>query len=175
MTRVATLRRRQQHIADFAESLARLLDVLEPGEGSFGGYPSWTPKRGYEQEAARRAAEVDRLSGSAALALTSIGVVIDWKPRGTMQTRPVNPAGAWRTILDQDPMFPPDMILGVCNQAIGALDAVAADAHEEGSLRGVSRRRQNDGGGHGLVLALIVAVAAGLLVAYLTYFFGWTG
>jgi hypothetical protein len=180
VTRPATLRRRQQQIAEFAAGLVRLLDVVAPDGGSFSGYPSWAPQQGYAQEAGRRAAEVDRFAGGAALALSSVGAIIEWKPRGTMQTRPINPASAWRTILDGDPMFPPDMILSVCNQAIGALDAVATEAEErEASLgrklaRVLPGSRGRKGDGHGILVAIVVTVAGGLIVTYLAFRLGWT-
>jgi hypothetical protein len=172
------LGRRQRDVAVFRDGLIRLLGVLNPSGGSFGGFPSWAPQPGREAEAATIAAEVDALSGRAAIAL-GYDFFIEWKPRGTMQTQPVNPASAWRTIFNHDPMFPPEMILAVCNQAIGALDGLAADAEENehsfsgklgrvtgfwGSIRGDRSRGQPSQYG-AVILGAVLAVPAALAAA----------
>jgi hypothetical protein len=171
------LRRRQQDIAAFAAALTRLLQVCESHE-SLGGFPSWTAQQGQEQEASRRAAELDRVAGRAAQAFGP-DFFIQWKPRGTWQTQPVNPAMGWRTIFDHDPNFGVDVIFAVCNQAIGALDARATEAEEhERSLAGkiervVGREPTGSGRVRGLVVGFIVALVAGLVAVYMAFRFGW--
>jgi hypothetical protein len=144
-------------------------------------------------EATRRAAVVDRLSGRAALALEPVGIGIDYKPPGAMpgQTQRVNPAAAWRTIIDGYPIFPPQMILACCDQAIGLLDACAfeAEAHErtfEGRLshalgfwhRVRAENGNADARGIGFVASVLgipSALTVALITAYLTHWFGWGG
>lgn len=65
---------------------------------------------------------------------------MNWKPRGTFQTQPVNPAVEWATILDWDPKFPVEAILSVCSQALGILD-MQAQAAEEREGRPFNRLR----------------------------------
>jgi len=144
---------------------------------------------------AERAAIVDRLSGRAALALESVGTGIDYKPPGVMpgHTQRVNPAAAWRTIIDRYPMFPPQMILACCDQALGLLDACAfeAEQHEStlegrlsrafgfwGRVRGDGRDIGKAPRGFGFVASIFgipSSVIALLITAYLTHWFGWGG
>jgi hypothetical protein len=186
MSNAKRYRRRHDDVQAFALALTRLLDVCQSGGGDPLGvfYPSWTPKPGREADAARLAAEVDRVAGRAAVALGH-EFFIDWKPRGTMQTQRVNPAAGWRTILDSDPSFPVDAIFAVCNQAVGVLDLLATEAEEhEKSLAGkiervigVHRkpRRESVNGGHlrSAFIASIVSIPSLLVVAYLVFRFGW--
>ena len=187
MSKAKTYRRRLDDVQAFAAAFSSLLDVCEAsvsdGWGMF--YPSWTPRPGREQDAARLAAEVDRASGRAAIGLGH-EFFIDWKPRGTFQTQRLNPAAGWRVILDHDPPFPADAIFAVCNQAIGVLEARTTEAEEhEHSLVGRleritgtarrNRRRQGVSGGHlrTALLASIVGIPSTLLVAYIVFRFGW--
>lgn len=185
MSDARTYRRRYDDVQAFLAALAHLLDACESsGNDAFGvSYPTWTPKPGREAEAARRAAEVDRAAGRAALALGR-EFFIEWKPRGTFQTQPVSPASGWRTILEYDPNFTVDVIFAVCNQALGVLEARAIEAEEhEQSLAGkverVTRARRSrqpkepDGHVRRALIASLVGIPSALLVAYLVYRFGW--
>jgi hypothetical protein len=175
-----TYRRRHDDIQAFAAALNRFLDVCEPSESNefLTIYPSWTPKPGRTADAAQLAAEVDRASGRAAVALGG-EFFIDWKPRGTFQTQRVNPAAMWRTILDSDPAFPVDAIFAVCNQALGVLDMRATEAEEHArSLAGKVERitgstRRSGEHVSGLVIAFVIALVAALVAAYLAFRFGW--
>lgn len=186
MSNAKRYRRRHDNVQAFSLALARFLDVCESREGDALGifYSSWTPQPGREAEAARLAAEVDRVAGRAAVALGH-EFFIDWKPRGTMQTQRVNPAAGWRTILDLDPSFPAEAIFAVCNQALGVLDMQATEAEEhEKSLAGkIERligirrkpRRESESGGQlrSTFIASIVSIPSLLAVAYLVFRFGW--
>ena len=176
--------RRHDDVQTFVAALSRFLDVCEQSDGYefLTIYPSWTPKPGRQAEATRLAAEVDRASGRAAVGLGG-EFFIDWKPRGTTQTKRVNPAATWRTILSDDPAFPADAIFAVCNQALGVLDMRATEAEErEASLAGKIERltgtprrhpRESNGQLRTAFLVSLVGVPAALLVAYLVYLFGW--
>jgi hypothetical protein len=172
-----TYRRRHDDVVAFVEALNRFLSVCEP-HAQFSANPTWAPRHGQGAEAARLAGEVDRVAGRAALALGT-DFFIEWKPRGTFQTQPVSPASGWRTILDYDPNFTVDVIFAVCNQAIGVLEAKAMEAEEhEHSLAGKVERvagRERSASGHlsGVVLGFVVALAAGLVAAYVAFRLGW--
>jgi hypothetical protein len=180
MKKSERFRQRQHDVAAFAAALQRLLEVCD-AEPSLAGYPTWHAKEGYENAAAQRAAEVDRLAGRAAIGLGH-EFFIEWKPRGTWQTQPVNPASGWRTIFDWDPNFDAGTIFAVCNQAIGALDAWASEAEEDeqsvgGKIRALRgdrpARPRRDHHVVGWVLGVTGAVIAGLVVAYLAHHFHW--
>ncbi|MDQ5820812.1 MAG: hypothetical protein M3540_05170 [Actinomycetota bacterium] len=148
MSSARKLRRRRADIDSFAAALRELLGLFEADEWSAGGYPSWKPRAdAAPAELARLAAKVDLLAGPAALAFQDSGVFVDWKPRGTMQTQRVNPAPAWRTIFDRDPMFGPDLILQLCAQASGLLETRALDAEED---EAANRADVSDGPGAAL-------------------------
>ena len=175
-------RKRCDDVIAFGRAFQGLLDVCEGGEETFVGVMPVRPRPGQDTEAARLAAQVDQLSGRAALAFGGQHF-IDWSPRGTMQTVRVNPAVQWRTILDFDPRFPPSAILAVCNQAVGVLEAQAEDAEEhEQSLAGKMERatrvtpglpRDHAGNLRTAFLASFVGIPAALIVAYLAYLLGW--
>jgi hypothetical protein len=174
-------RKRRHDVMSFASALQRFLAVCEGGEETLVGYMPVRPRPGQEAEAERLAAEVDRLSGRAALAFAGQHF-IEWKPRGTMQTVRVDPAVQWRTILDFDPRFPPSAILAVCNQAIGVLESQAEDAEEhEQSLAGRMERvtrtpgfpRAQTGHLRTAFLASLVGIPGALIVAYIAYLLGW--
>jgi hypothetical protein len=183
MANAKTYRRRHDDIEAFADALTRFLAVCDPSESSafLTIYPSWTPKPGREAEAARLAAEVDRASGRAAVALSG-EFFIDWTPRGSSHEKRVSPAAMWRTIIDSDPAFPADAIFAVCNQALGVLDMRATEAEErEHSLGGrieritrLGRHPQSHGHLGKEVIRWLVGLASALVVAYLVYRFGWS-
>ncbi len=121
MVRSQALRRHRADVEVFARALGSLCEVLEQ-EPTFNGDGTWYPRKGEETEAGERAREVDRLSGRAAYGFAAAGSFVEWKPRGTWNTQPVNPATTWRTIIDSDPMFPPGVIFACCDQATGILE-----------------------------------------------------
>lgn len=181
-----TLRRQLADVQAFALALRRLLSVMKQTEGSyiFGDPGRWVPTPGRETEYAKLRNEVDLAAGRATPAFASTGQVILWKPRGRPDGywQPVNPAAGWTTILSDDPMFDADTILANCDQAVGMLDAKAADAEEheqsfEGRIAHVTEfwsrvkptgRTQSAG----FVQGVAVTVVGGALLALLLHFFG---
>jgi len=180
------LRRHQADVGAFARSLASLCELLEQ-EPTFNGDGTWFPRTGEEARAAERAREVDRLSGRAAHGLHAAGSFVEWKPRGTWNTRPVNPATAWRTIIDSDPMFPPSVIFACCEQATGILEMKAEHAEEREASVGAKLESafgfwQRIRGGPGepgryapIIVTAVMSVAGALFTAWLSYKFGWIG
>lgn len=188
---MANAKQLKQHITDiqlFGGALTSLLDLLEQ-EPSFNGDGRWWPKGGNAALAASRAQDVDRLAGRAAYAFAEAGSIIEWKPRGVPPgiTRPVNPAIAWRTIIDVDPMFPPSVILACCDQALGILEMKAeqAEAREgtlgakvDSALNAWERVRGGRGepGRYGpIILTAVLSVLGTLFTAWVTFKLGWIG
>lgn len=136
---------------------------------------------GQEAEAAQLRFEVDRQAGRAAHALAAAGSYVEWKPRGTFQTQPVNPAVAWSTILAPDPMFGPDVILACCSQALGILDmqAEAAEEDESKPLHRVRAGLPDVPGGwvrrHAWpAVRWVGGVTATVIAGFLIYVLGWS-
>lgn len=186
-----TLRRRLHDVQEFDNALGHLLEVLEPVQEPLSFETTWRVRDGYQEEASRRAADIDRAAGRAAHALASVGSIVQWKPSGRPPGywQPVNAAAAWSTILDRSPMFDASVIHACNQQAIGVLDAQASEAeeHEDSftgrveNLTGFFRRISGDKSRgqpsqYGAVIfgAVVTGVVA-LVVAYLTYKLGWVG
>jgi hypothetical protein len=169
-------RQYQRDVESFVDTLGRFLAVMQQVPSGWANASTWTPKPGREREAAQLRGAVDRVAGRAAHALVAAGSFVEWKPRGTMQTQPVSPAQAWATILDPDPMFGVDVILACCNQALGTLD-MKAERAEAGRDRRSPRSRTASVPVwrhlSTLAKALVTTVGAGLVVAYLSFRFGW--
>lgn len=131
MTSSATLRTRRADLVAFVDALTHLLTTLQPVQQTFSGPPTWVPRQGIEAEAARLRFDVEKVAGRAAYAFAEAGSFIEWKPRGTWQTQPVNPAQAWNTILTDDPIVPLDVIMACAEQATGILEMKVEAAEEE--------------------------------------------
>jgi hypothetical protein len=121
MTRADEYQRAAKNLSDFLVAFDQLMKDLEPVSNGFMG-TRWRPKPDHRSDAEKHAGEVARLVGPAAEAFDLSGSWIDHKPRGTMQTQPVNPALAWSTIFDEDPMFEPSLIAVVGRQALSLLE-----------------------------------------------------
>lgn len=179
MTSSATFRKRRADLEAFLAALDRFLSVMEAQPKGFldDSGATWAPRPGQEMEAARLKVDVDRLAGRAAYAFAAAGSFVDWKPRGTLQRQPVNPATAWATILDWDPMFDSGTIYACGAQALGLLEMKAEEAEEyerqkvRRALRWVGRVT---GSGLGPVAKWTARGAGTLLLAFLTYWLGWT-
>ena len=119
--RADAYQRAARNLRDFLLAFDKLIQDLEPTIG-LGRFPRWEPKPGRESQAERTISELTRLAGAAAEAFDASGVGIDYKPPGTMQTRPVNPALIWSTIFDEMPMLDPSLMAIVGRQALGLLE-----------------------------------------------------
>jgi hypothetical protein len=178
VTSLAKLRTRLADLTAFVDALNALLEVCEPRQMTYSGPATFVPKEGQESEAIRRRFEVDRIAGRAAYAYAEAGSIIDWKPRGTMQTQPVNPATVWGTILDPDPIVPVSLILACAAQATGILEMRIEQAEEEERNPPPppprpprqSRLRWSH---LAPVVKWVGGIAGAVIVAGLTYLLGW--
>jgi hypothetical protein len=188
-----TYRRYARDLSAFSTALHEFLSVMQQGgsapDSQSGWVPvwqggplndsptPWTPQPGREAEAAERKMKVDWLSGKAAYAFAAAGSFIEWKPRGTWQTQPVNPATEWATILDWDPRFDAGTIFACATQALGILE-MKAEAVEEYERHKVRRAVRWVGRltGSGLRPAArwSVRLAAPIATAGIVYFLGWS-
>jgi hypothetical protein len=87
-----------QALHTFGDALEALLAV-STRDDQYLGPGTVVPKPGREEEWSRRRSVVDRAAPAAARALAEAGIGVEWKPRGTFATFPVNPATEWATIL----------------------------------------------------------------------------
>lgn len=122
--------KRIQELYEFRAALGELLAVSDGEERSYSGPPTIVPRPGLYSEWAAARAKVDLLAARAAHTLQAVGVGMSYKPPGTMQTVPVNPAAAWATMLGDRPMFSPIDMDACLNQAIGALEANLGSSSE---------------------------------------------
>jgi hypothetical protein len=179
VTSSETLHRHARDVDAFATALHRFLSVMEAQHNGFlyDSGATWVPRPGQEGEAARLKAEVDRLSGRAAYAFAAAGSHGEWKPRGTMQWQPVNPAAGWLTILEGDPRFDAETIFSCCSQALGILEmkAEAAVEYERHRVRRAFRwAARLTGSGLRPVARWAARGAGALALAGVTYWLGWS-
>ena len=64
------------------------------------------------------------------MAVQSVGMFVEYKPRGAFQTRSVNPVLAWSTLLS-DPVITTELIDGLCRRAIGILEGEDIEREDE--------------------------------------------
>jgi hypothetical protein len=187
----------RQAIVEFGQLLDELLGMCEPQEASaLSSFPRWVPRRGRQKRASELHAKLNVLTGPAADAVAAVGVMIAYKPSGTMQQYPMNPVAAWPTLFTDNPRISPELILSSCNQALGRLAVEGQRAQSvEHSLAGLIGRfvafprkvREAAGlppdgfAGHvatgvgvlaQVVIGLFVTVAGGLLLVLLGKWLG---
>jgi hypothetical protein len=177
------------------DAFVDLFAQLDPVDSlSLSRYPRWTPKPGRQAEAERLAATVARLAGPAAEALNLSGSLFNYKPPGTWQTQPANPALLWSTMLTDDAMLDPQLMEVACAQGLGLLENRRDEqaAREKGVVGAIAwfltlapRVREAAGlprhtargnlvtGAVALVQTILVAVVGGALAAGLAHAFGW--
>lgn len=164
-----------QHLAAiqrFHSAIAELLEVSDFEQRSWGGGPTPVPKPGQAPEWNSRKAMVDRSAPAAARAFVEAGVGMNWKPPGTWNQYPVNPAIEWATILEDHPKFGLDVLEAVCNQALGSLESGAYELDRRKS----PALRLNIGEHVPEALVVFIAtVVAGLIVAFAAFKLGWVG
>lgn len=164
---VQELKRHADSLVQFDRALSELFNLSKPDRDHWDG-PTIEPKPGRESDWFAAKAKVDRLSYKAARAYDVAGVVINWKPRGTMATSPINPATNWATILGPDPSFSPADLGSCTNIALGSL--------EDQTQNPPKRQRTRDpslGSMSTPIRAIIVTVIGGLIVAGIAYWLGW--
>lgn len=123
MTSKGELKRRIDDLVLFHQLLGRLLDVSDVVGDGWGDSPRVVPKTASVSEWHAAKAAMDRHAARAARAFAEAGMHLLWKPPGTWNEYPLNPALQWATICDEHPRFGLDVLEACTNQAIGALDA----------------------------------------------------
>lgn len=126
----SVLLKRRQKVEDFLRAFDAMLANCEANDTWLDDLPSFRPKPGREQTVARQASELQATTVVAAEIVQNLGIIYRYKPRGTMQTVPLNPVYAWKTIFDRDPMVNAEHVYDACNQAIGLLGHRAEEAYE---------------------------------------------
>lgn len=168
--------RRIKALGDFHAAVGAVLEETLTGVTVDGTPVSLgVPKPGRQAEWAAARANADLLAMPAARAFQAAGTVLNYKPAGTWDTQPVNPALAWHEILEQDSWYPASMLDQMTNRAIGRLQDLRDDPPSEarrgvfipfpswGSLSKAGRWVA------GAVGAILIAVAAGGILFWL----GW--
>jgi hypothetical protein len=111
------------NLRDFLEAFNEMLAELEPvASGGLSSFPAWRARHGREAQADALRAKVAALAGPAALAFDAAGVWIDYKPPGTWQQQPINPALVCSTMFGNTPMLDPSLVNQVGLQALGLLE-----------------------------------------------------
>jgi len=90
----------------------------------------WAVRPGAEQRLQDVWPRTALAAGRAADAFQECGIMVAYKPPGTMQTTTVNPALVWSTLLDTYAIVTPDVVFTVANQAIGRFESMADRAAE---------------------------------------------
>ena len=164
--RRAEREKRIQELRDFHEVLGELIMVSDAEDLSYSGPPTLVSKKGCQAEWGAARAKVDRLAPRAAHTFLAVGVGMSYKPPGTMQRVPVNPAASWATMVSDRPMFSPSDMEACINQAIGALEANLGSSSEPA-------REPIPGARHvptivvGLTIGVASTVASGLILWWL--------
>jgi len=112
------------NLRNFLDAFNAMLREFEPVNDGFDRYSTWVPRPGREAQATAGRATAAARSGPAARAFDTAGVSISYKPAGTMQQYPVNPALVWSSLFD-DPMLDPSVLQQVALQALGLLEDLA--------------------------------------------------
>lgn len=166
-------------LRDFLDSFNGLVAQLEPVESSgLSSFPTWQARPGREARVDALAAQTASLAGPAAYGFGAAGVWFDYKPPGTWQTKPVNPAVVWSTIFDQTPMLDPALVNQVALQALGILDHLRDEQaeRERGFIGAIAwfltlgpRIREAAGlpprSAPGFVVTSLVVVTQGIVIA----------
>lgn len=164
--------KRIQELHEFGDAINELLGVSRPIQDSYLGPPIVAPIPGMEVEWAGAKAKADRLSMRAAHTMAAAGSVVEWKPPGThpANRQRINPAANWATIVTRSPMAVAAVLMTCINQALGALEDGLGSSSEPAKESLPSARHVPN-----IVVGIIIAVASGLIVAYLAFRWGWVG
>lgn len=122
MASKADLRRQVEDLKLFTHLLEGVLALSTFVSDGWSGRQQLQPKPGREQEWYAAKAAVDRHAARAARAFAESQMHILWKPPGTWDTVPLNPASQWGTIFEEFPRFSLEALEACTNQAIGALE-----------------------------------------------------
>ncbi|MEX2622396.1 MAG: hypothetical protein WD651_01565 [Acidimicrobiia bacterium] len=166
--RQADAERRVEALVEFHGAVGDVLRLTDFPEDGYGERRA-TPKPGRDQEWMAARAKADRLVAAASRSFMTVNATIMYKPRGTWNQYPIDPATHWATVLSDDPMFGPDMLDTMTNRAIGAYQDAVKDPLMKGSVsvEGFSLPAWFG--------ALAYTVLGGLIVAGVAFWLGWVG
>lgn len=173
--------RAARNLRSFLEAFDELVGELEPDAGSpLSSFPAWRPKYGHDTRVGVLRAKVAGLTGAAAMAFNTAGAWLDYKPPGTWNRQPVNPAVVWATIFDDEPMLDPPLVTQIGLQALGLLEHMRVEQaeRESGFVGAIAwfltlgpRVRQAAGlpprSAPGVVVTSVVVLIQGVLIAAL--------
>lgn len=122
--RASAYDRAARNLHSFLLAFDDLIALLQPEQPAYSTsrFPRWIPKPGAQAEADAAASSVTRLAGPAAEAFEISGCYFEYKPPGTFQTKTINPAAVWSTMLGDDAMLDPHLLSVVGGQALGMLE-----------------------------------------------------
>lgn len=164
----ADAERRIKALVDFHDAVGDVLRLTDFDSNVYGQSRS-IPRPGHTQERMAAKAKVNRLVAAAARSYAMVNATIMYKPRGTWNEYPINPATNWETVLSDDPMFGMDMLDTVTNQAVGAYEDAVEDPPSTGrvSVEGFSLPAW--------LGALAYTALGGVIAMGLAYWLGWVG
>lgn len=153
-------------VVHFRQALLTLLSMSEPRNDPFGRSQTIGPRGGVTGEWLAARSEVDRATPAASAAFLAAGVIVSWKRPGSWELRPLDPAQAWSTILDEYPMFGTDTLLACCDRAVGFFEAGLHPPERRPVVRTVNSTLK-------WVAGLAAAVLAAVIAAYIVWRLGW--
>lgn len=117
--------RAAKNLRAFIDAFNALVSQLQPTHSSItlSSFPQYTPRPGRGVQVDQLAGRVAMLAGPAAEAVDITGIHMMYKPPGTWQREPVNPVLLWSTILTDEAMLDPQLMLVTCGQALGLLES----------------------------------------------------
>jgi len=164
----ADAERRIKALVDFHEAVGAVLKLTDFADDGFGRRAT-RPKPGRVQEWRAAKATADRLAPKAARSYDIVNATVSFKPSGTWNRYPVNPATQWATVLSDDPMFGLDLFETMTNQAIGAYE----DAIEDPPKRQRSTLFVSAGGVSKWLAVVVGTIIATLAATGLAVWIGW--
>lgn len=164
----AEAERRMKALVDFHSAVGEVLRLTDFADDGF-GRQAVRPKPGREQEWHAAKSKADRLVAAAARSFDAVGASISYKPRGTWDQYPINPASTWETILKDDPMYDASLLDTMTNQAIGAYESLVDDPPKR------QRVRIEGFSFPGWVAGVLAGVVATVIGGGILYWLGWVG
>lgn len=129
------LRKVRAAVAAFRSALDSFLELHATNEGATGVaralMPAVFPKKGSDAgEIAKRRSAVAQAAGRAAPATQLTGCWVAYQPPGG-SPQMVDPIASWATMINPKPLLEPSDVVESCDQMIGRLDGLIAQAEAE--------------------------------------------
>ena len=175
-------------VVDWVADFTRLVSLCERDAMFY--TDTLSPKAGSEADVAQLRASMELRTVRVARIVAAHAGGASYKAPGTMQMVPFDPIVEWSGILGSRPRSSPDLVTTLCYRAIGAIDIEFSDAvARETSLAGRIQRRA--AGARSVLhafrgtprevrdhpsafwMGMVVGVASGLIVFWITKLAGW--